>query len=151
MKKKKKKNYHVTEIIYFIEGIYHQRYKHYVCKLQESIIVCQCQSVCIYRKTLSIRMTVMPIMPLIPTMVVPINDVISTTGTGIFSGASGAEIRPHSQCNLGDFFPQFEKKKSQSKLIFFSTVPYIHDCEIQTLLFETVFSFDYKLLFNDSK
>ena len=24
---------------------------------------------------------------------------------GLFSGVSEAEIRPHSQCNLGDFFP----------------------------------------------
>ena len=38
---------------------------------------------------------------------------------GFFSGVSGAEIRPHSQCNLGDFFPNWKKKNSQSKLIFF--------------------------------
>ena len=29
---------------------------------------------------------------------------------GIFSGVSGAEIRPHSQWKLGDFFPNLEKK-----------------------------------------
>ena len=68
---------------------------------------------------------------------------------GFFSGVSGAEIRPHSQCNLGDFFSQFEEKKSQSKLFFFFNSS-IH-CEIQTLLFEIVFRFDYKLLFNISK
>ena len=70
---------------------------------------------------------------------------------GFFSGVSGAEIRSHSQCNLGDFFPNLKKKfpiKADSLAeIFFNSS--IH-CEIQTLLFETVFSFDYKLLFNDS-
>ena len=68
---------------------------------------------------------------------------------GFFLGVSGAEIRPHSQCNFGDFFSQFEEKNSQSKLKnFFNSS--IH-CEIQTFLFETGFSFDYELLFNDSK
>ena len=27
-----------------------------------------------------------------------------------FSSVSGAEIRPHSQCKLGDFFPNLKKK-----------------------------------------
>ena len=35
---------------------------------------------------------------------------------GFFSHVSGAEIRPHSQCKLGDFFSQFEEKNSQSEL-----------------------------------
>ena len=67
---------------------------------------------------------------------------------GFFSGVSGAEIRPYSQCELGDFFLNLKKKNSQSKLkiIFNSSI----HCEIQTLLFEMVFNFDYKLLFNDS-
>ena len=29
---------------------------------------------------------------------------------GFFLGVSGAEIRPHSQWKLGDFFPNLEKK-----------------------------------------
>ena len=32
---------------------------------------------------------------------------------------SGAEIRPDSQWNLCDFFPNFDKKKQSSKKIFF--------------------------------
>ena len=39
--------------------------------------------------------------------------------SGIFFVFSGAEIRPHSQWNLGDFFFQILKNKSQSKKIFF--------------------------------
>ena len=29
---------------------------------------------------------------------------------GFFSSVSGAEIRPHYQCNLGDFFPNLKEK-----------------------------------------
>ena len=67
---------------------------------------------------------------------------------GLFSGVSGAEIRPHSQLNLGNFFPNLEKKNPQSlqKIIFNSAI----HCEIQTLLFEMMFNFDSKLLFNHS-
>ena len=42
--------------------------------------------------------------------------------TGVFflgGGSSGAEIRPLSQWDLGDFFPQFEKKISKKKKNFF--------------------------------
>ena len=65
--------------------------------------------------------------------------------SGIFSHCSGAEIKPHSQWNLGDCFPNLERKKSQSelKMIFNSSIY----CEIQTRLFEMMFM----LLFNDSK
>ena len=37
--------------------------------------------------------------------------------TGIFSVFSGAEIQPHSQWNLGDFFPNFEKKIPSSIIL----------------------------------
>ena len=37
---------------------------------------------------------------------------------GIFVVFPGAEIQPHSQWNLGDFFPNFEKK-SQSSIFFY--------------------------------
>ena len=33
---------------------------------------------------------------------------------------SGAEVQPNSQWNLGDFFPNFEKKSKSSKKFFFS-------------------------------
>ena len=35
--------------------------------------------------------------------------------TGIFLVSSGAEIRPLSQWDLGDFFPNLKKKNSQSQ------------------------------------
>ena len=41
--------------------------------------------------------------------------MICVVGPGIFSGVSGDEIRPHSQCNLGDFFPNLKKKKKKKK------------------------------------
>ena len=64
-----------------------------------------------------------------------------------FQVVSGAEIRPHSQWNLGDFFPNLVNKfLSQLKMIFNCSIL----CEIQTLLFEMMFEFDFKFLFNDS-
>ena len=35
---------------------------------------------------------------------------INNNGQGFFLSVSGAEIRPHSQCKLGDFFPNWKKK-----------------------------------------
>ena len=68
---------------------------------------------------------------------------------GFFSSVSGAEIRPHSQWNLGDFFPNLVKKipNHHMKIIFNSSIR----CEIQTLLFEMMFNFGFKLLFSGSK
>ena len=40
----------------------------------------------------------------------PANSSFSIYRQGFFSGVSGAEIRPHSQWKLGDFFPNLEKK-----------------------------------------
>ena len=37
------------------------------------------------------------------------NSSICPNSSGIFFVFSGAEIRPYSQWNLGDFFPNFEK------------------------------------------
>ena len=71
-------------------------------------------------------------------------DLFIQSDQGFFR-VSRAKIRPHSQCNLGDFFPQSEQNNSQSKLkIFFnSSIHY----EIQPIML----NFDYKLSFNGSK
>ena len=64
---------------------------------------------------------------------------------GLRDHVSGAEIRSHSQCNFVIFFPIWRKK------IPIKAKNNIKHSEIQTLLFEIVFNFDYKLSFNDSK
>ena len=46
--------------------------------------------------------------------------VDSQSVTGIFWVFSQAEIRPHSQWNLGDFFPILKKKKNLQKVFFFN-------------------------------
>ena len=47
--------------------------------------------------------------------------------SGNFCVLSGAEIRPHSQWYLGDFFPNFEKKSQSSKFgIFIQQTHKVH-------------------------
>ena len=72
-----------------------------------------------------------------------------TLVSGIFFRCFWGRNKAQLPVQFRQLFPQFEEKNSQSKLniIFNRSIP----CEIQNLLFEMVFSFDYKLLFNDSK
>ena len=49
----------------------------------------------------------------------PILSLFKIETLGFFLVCPGAEIWPHSQWNLGDFFPNFEKKSQSSKQFFF--------------------------------
>ena len=72
---------------------------------------------------------------------------------GFFSGVSGAEIRPHSQWKLGDFFPNFDQKKKKKKIPITAennSQQFLNIVKVK-LLFEMMFNFDYKLLFNALK
>ena len=54
---------------------------------------------------------------------------------GFFFGVSGVEIRPLSQLNLGDFFPNLQKKFPNYSRKLFSTEPYIYILKIIEICF----------------
>ena len=62
-----------------------------------------------------------------------------SAGSVIFFVFSGAEIQPHSQWNLGNFFLNFEKKIYTSEVFFFEAGHHTH--KLQSTTIESYFSF----------